>query len=201
MKYIDLSRTVTPELSVWPGDPFRLERIEKNGFVVDNILTSSMHVGTHVDAPVHMIAGGKSLAQYGPEKFIGKGVLIDARGRKVIDTDLLNYINIERDDIVFILTDSDQKFGTAEYFESYPTFTTGFANELVKLGVKMVGMDSPSPDVEPFDVHKILLGADILIIEMMTNLDKLLGVSSFDVIALPPKFDTAGSFIRVIVRI
>jgi len=59
-------------------------------------------------------------------------------------------------------------------------------------------MDSPSPDNYPFSVHKILLSNDVLIIEMLTNLDKLIGVSEFNVIALPPKFDTAGSFTRVV---
>jgi len=33
---------------------------------------------------------------------------------------------------------------------------------------------------------------------MLTNLDQLLGVPEFNVIALPPKFDTAGAFVRVI---
>ena len=37
-----------------------------------------------------------------------------------------------------------------------------------------------------------------LIIEMLTNLDQLRGIKEFEVIALPPKFDTAGSFVRVI---
>jgi kynurenine formamidase len=45
-------------------------------------------------------------------------------------------------------------------------------------------------------VHKILLAGDVLIIEMMTNLEQLLNYSEFEVIALPPKFDTVGAFVR-----
>lgn len=198
MKYIDLSRKITTDLSVWPTDPFELKKVIKYGFVVDNILNSSMHVGTHVDASQHMIEGGKTVSDYPIEKFMGRGKLIDARGKLEIDVDLLEGVDIQKDDIVFVLTGCDDKFGTSEYFENYPVFATSFANKLVELGVKIVGMDSPSPDCAPFPVHKILLGNDVLIIEMMTNLDKLLDVKSFNVIALPPNFETAGSFIRVI---
>ncbi len=199
MKYIDLTRTLTPDFPSWPNDPpFKLEQIVKNGFVVDNLLQTGMHIGTHIDVAQHMIEGGKSLSEYPPEKFIGHGILLDARNRKSIDVDLLEDTDIQKGDIVLIMTDSEQKFGTSAYFEDYPVFTKAFANKLVQLDIKIVGMDSPSPDHHPFLVHKILLANDILIIEMMTNLEKLLGVPEFEVIALPPKFDAAGSFVRAI---
>lgn len=199
IKCIDLSRTITPDLPCWPNDPpFKLETIVKYGFVVDNILQTAMHIGTHIDVAQHMIEGGKSLSEYPPEKFMGRGKLIDARGKETIDVDLLEDIDIQPDDIVLILTGCDKKFGTPEYFEKYPVFTAILAKKLVQLGVKIVGIDSPSPDEHPFPVHKILLRSDVLIIEMLTNLDQLLDVPHFNVIALPPKFDTAGSFVRVV---
>ncbi len=198
MKVIDLTRTITPDLPVWPTDLFKLKQIVKYGFFVDNILETSMHIGTHIDVAQHMIEGGKSLSHYPPEKFMGKGKLIDARNKETIDVDLLEDSDIQPNDIVFILTGSDEKFGTPEYFETYPVFTETFAEKLVEKRVNIVGVDSPSPDNYPFPVHKILLGSDVLIIEMLTNLDQLLGIPQFDVIALPPKFDTAGSFVRVV---
>lgn len=198
MKYIDLSHTITPDLPTWPGDVFSLKQIVKYGFVADNILHSSMHIGTHIDVSIHMIEGGKSLSEYPPEKFIGRGVLIDARDRDIVDVDLLDDVDIKSDDIVFILTGHDKLFGKPAYFENYPVLTENFAHELVKKEVKIVGVDSPSPDKQPFPVHKILLANDVLIIEMLTNLDQLRGMKDFSVIALPPKFDTAGSFVRVV---
>lgn len=199
MKYIDLTRTITPDLPCWPNDPpFSLKTIVKYGFVVDNILKTSMHIGTHIDAAQHMIIGGKSLSEYPLEKFIGRGKLINASHRKTIDIDLLDDLDIRQGDIVLILTGCDNTFGTPDYFEKYPIFTERFAEKLVEKGVKIVGIDSPTPDNHPFPVHKIFLGNDVLIIEMLTNLDQLINISKFNVIALPPKFDTAGSFIRVI---
>jgi len=202
MKYIDLTRTITPDLPGWPNDPpLKLEQFVKYGFIVDNMLHTAMHVGTHIDVAQHMIVGGKSVAQYPPEKFIGRGVLLDARNQEVIDIDMLENVDIRSGDIVLILTGCEKIYGTPAYFEKYPVFTEPFAHKLVELGVKIVGMDSPSPDCCPFPVHKILLANDLLIIEMMTNLDQLLNITKFEVIALPPKFDTAGAFVRAIARV
>jgi len=199
MKYVDLTRTITPDLPGWPNDPpFKLEQIVKYGFVVDNILHSGMHVGTHIDVAKHMVEGGKSLCEYPPEKFMGRGVLVDARDKKIIDVDCLDNITFCSGDIVLVLTGRDGLFGKPEYFEEYPVITEAFAHILVQSNVKIIGLDSPSPDKYPFPVHKILLSNDVLIIEMLTNVDALLNIQTFNVIALPPKFDTAGSFVRVI---
>ena len=62
-------------------------------------------------------------------------------------------------------------------------------------------MDTPSPDKYPYKIHKILLKEEILIIENLTNLEELLGVNNFDVIALPAKFYSDGAPIRVIAQI
>lgn len=199
MKYIDLSHTITSDLPVWPNDPpLKLEKIVKYGFVVDNILHTGMHVGTHIDVAQHMIEGGKSVCEYPPEKFVGRGVLLDARGKQTIDVNLLNGVDLRAGDIVLVLTEHDKLFGQPEYFNAYPVFTEQFARTLVEKKISIVGTDSPSPDNHPFPVHKILLGDDVLIIEMLTHLDQLLGIQEFNVIALPPKFDTAGSFVRVV---
>lgn len=202
MNYIDLTRTISPDLPRWPGDPsIKIERFTKYGFIVDEKLTTTMHIGTHIDAPIHMIEAGKSLAQYPPEKFIGRGVLLNASNKKEIDIDLLKDVSIHPGDIVLILTGSESSYGTPTYFNEYPIFTEAFTQKLIESKINIIGIDSPSPDHMPFPMHKILLANDILIIEVMTNLEKLLNIKNFEVIALPPKFDTAGSFLRVIARI
>jgi arylformamidase len=57
-----------------------------------------------------------------------------------------------------------------------------------------------SPDHEPFNVHKILLSAGVLIIENLTNLDELSG-KEFTVYALPVKLQIDGAPARVIAQI
>ena len=71
---------------------------------------------------------------------------------------------------------------------------------MVELGVHAVGMDTLGPDEPPFPTHKILLGNGILIIENLTNLDKLIG-KQFDVIALPVKLATDAASVRVIAKV
>ncbi len=185
-------------MPVYPGDSLpELVKIDVEG-IRDHRLTTGMHVGTHMDAPLHMMQGGKKISEIDPEKFFARGALIDARGKEQIDADLIQ--GVEAGDIVLVLTGFGNKFHDQEYYEKYPVLTEAFAQKLVELKVKMVGLDFPSPDREPFAVHKILLSQEILIIENLMNLESLLA-KQFEVIALPAKFDTDAAPARVIAKI
>ncbi len=203
MKYIDLTHTFKQSMPVYPGDPEpelkQIAFLEKDGYN-DFQIKTGMHVGTHMDAPLHMLKTGKRLSEYPPEHFFGKGHLIDARGIS-IDASLLEGKEISKGDIVFITTGLSGKFGTPEYYEGYPEINESFALKLIKLGVSIVGMDTPSPDRPPFAIHKLLLGNDMLIIENLTNLESLLEHEQFNVMALPAKFDCEAAPIRVVAQI
>jgi kynurenine formamidase len=204
MKYIDLTHTFKHGMPVYPGDdnPELIETADdyEGGKIVHFQLKTSMHVGTHMDAPLHMLQNGKRLSEYPVSHFFGTGHLIDARG-KSIDVDLLKNKQISRGDIVLIMTGFSSKFGTSEYYESYPEISEVFASKMVELGVSIVGMDTPSPDRSPFAIHKILLASDVLIIENLTNLESILGHAQFTVVALPAKFDAEGAPVRVVAQI
>ena len=64
----------------------------------------------------------------------------------------------------------------------------------------MVCMDSPSPDRHPFEIHKLLLENSILIAENLTNIEKLLHVRKFEVIALPLNILADSSPARIVAR-
>jgi kynurenine formamidase len=199
--YIDLTHTFTSQMPVYPGDPDAdLKQISKDG-IVDHILTTGMHVGTHMDAPLHMIEGGKHLSDFNLDSFIGNGILMDARGKEKIDSSLLGGLEINEGDIAVIMTGWDKQFLQPEYYIKYPELTEDFANKLVEFGVKMVGIDTPSPDYPPFNVHKILLSQNILIIENLTNLEALLPHQNFEIIALPAKFKTEAAPVRVVAKV
>ena len=76
MNVIDLSHTVSPDITVYPGtEPPRFEvprTIEQDGFT-EKIITMYSHAGTHVDAPGHIIAGGMTLDEMPVERFIEIG--------------------------------------------------------------------------------------------------------------------------------
>ena len=85
-------------------------------------------------------------------------------------------------------------------YRDFPEVAPEFARELVSLGVSIIGLDTPSPDRSPFEVHKILLAAQVPIIENLTNLEALVAVDEFDVVALPAKLQCEAAPVRVVAR-
>lgn len=204
MKLIDLSHTITNGMPVFPGDepPSFTQRanFEEDGYTGYRI-EMSLHTGTHMDMPFHMVPGGKKGPEINIEKFAGRGVLIDARGKKEIGDDLLTGKSIQNGDIVLVMTGFSKKFGTQEYYENYPLVTSAFAEKMVSAGVSIVGIDTPSPDQAPYKIHRILLGKEILLIENLTNLEALVGLENFEIFAFPPRFDADGSPVRVVAKV
>jgi kynurenine formamidase len=191
-------------MPVFPGDELpsltQIATVQEQGFS-DHCLSTGMHVGTHIDAPAHMLENGKLISDYPAEKFFGRGVLIDARGKTFADVDLLSSVNIQKGDVVVVMFGWSEKFSQADYFINYPEITESFANKLVELGASIVGMDTPSPDSMPYKAHKILLAKDILIIENLRNLEALLNYKSFEITALPLNIEANASLCRIVAKI
>lgn len=203
MALIDLTHKFIDGMPVYPGDPtpeFALVNTMSEHGCIGWEIKTGMHVGTHIDAPLHMIEGGKKITDFPVGKFFGRGVLIDAFGKK-IDSALLKEGAIGKGDIVLIYTGHDKKFRDADYYTSFPPISEEFARELVKRGVSIIGLDSPTPDAPPFAVHKIFLEAEVLIIENLTGLEQLVGVKDFEVIALPAPFAIEAAPAKVVAKI
>lgn len=201
-KFIDLSLPLSNNTPVFPGDP----EVNIRPFKIDNDGTSiheyyfSGHTGTHIDAPSHFFPTGKNHSDLPLEKYVGRGILVDARGRKVIDKDILNNINLQIDAIVLFWTNHIKNLNLPNYYENYPVISERLAEELVNSQVKIVGIDFPSPDKSPYPVHKILLQNEVLIIENLCSLGKLAG-KKFQVYAFPLKVATDGIPVRVVAEV
>ncbi len=202
MKIIDLTVTVDENTPVYPGDPKivfeSITDFEKYG-MNDHKVSFGIHNGTHIDAPWHMVADGKKLDEILVEQFVGRGKLVEVKDKK-FNLGAVKQAGIEASDIVLFNTGMSEVFHQPEYFNDRPQMSEEIANFLVERKVKMVGVDMCSPDKEPFPVHRILLGAEILIIENLTNLDELTG-KEFTVYALPLKLQLDGAPARVIAEI
>lgn len=202
-KYIDLSLIFSQDLPIFPGGPsIKIDQVlsvEKQGVSVHTYFFDG-HTGTHIDAPAHFVKDGKTLAELPPEKFTGQGIVIDARDKEIIGKDILNNINLAKEMIVFFRTDHANKLTQPNYFEKHPTISTTLAEQLVKLKVKIVGIDSPSVDKESYPVHKLLLANGILILENLCNLELLTG-KTFTVYSFPLKVHTDGIPVRVIAEL
>src|SRR3989338_1203973 len=175
-KFIDLSQELSNETPVFPGDQ-KIEikqefTVKKDGFSLHSYSFSG-HCSSHIDAPAHFIEDGKNLSQLPLDNFCGEGIVIPVENKDVIDIDILNNVSIKNSQIVLFYTGWAEKINSPKYFLNHPILNEKLAGRLSDLKVKMVGIDAPSPDKEPYPVHKILLSHGILILENLTNLDKL----------------------------
>lgn len=198
---IDLSVILDQNTPVYPGDI--TATITKTGEVaVDGFchheLHLSTHIGTHIDAPSHMIDGGKNLNEFPIEKFSGRGVYIQIDG--IFNLEEIKKVPVEEGDIVLFHTGMTEKLFEPAYFEDSLTIPEDVAHYLVEKKIKAVGMDMNGPDKPPFNVHKILLGGEVLIIENLTNVGALAG-KKFRVFAFPLKLSLDGSPARVVAEV
>jgi len=87
MRYIDLTYTINGDTSVSPFDNSiqfkKVKQIDIDQYN-DTEITTTMHIGTHIDAPSHMLDNSKTISDYPITKFIGKGVLLDFSNQKEI---------------------------------------------------------------------------------------------------------------------
>lgn len=197
---IDLSVRLNNETPVYPGDPTvqikQSATVAEDGYLGHGLCIGT-HNGTHIDAPAHMIAGGKTLDKFTADNFVGRGRYILVKDN-MFSLEAVQQADIQPGDIVLFNTEMSYKFYDPAYFTDYPVMTEEIAHYLVEKQVKMVGLDTCSADTEEhFPIHKILLGANIPIIETLTNLEQVHD-SEFRVIALPIKLDLDGAPARVI---
>ena len=157
----DLTHPVADGMMVYPGDPAvhlapALE-LERDGAAVTALELGS-HTGTHVDAPAHTVAGAGEGSTVGVEQL---GELPDAVPP-----------------IVVVDTGWWRRFGSERALR-HPALAADAARELVARGMRVLAVDTLSPDptdaagTSSFPVHGIVLGADGLIVENVTNLEGL----------------------------
>lgn len=178
MKFIDLSQPVydgSPNCPVHP--PVRSEILRDHpthGWRVE-VLTLSNHTGSHVDAPLHKIAGGASLDEIPLESFAGPAYIADLRGIK--PSEAITPARLKerlpeslRDRIVLLATGwGDRRAKSDEWLYQSPYLDPNAARWLVECGVRGVGIDHYSiggiKDPNNPQTHTALLGASVWIVE------------------------------------
>lgn len=209
MTIIDLTHTITENMPVYPGtEAPKLTvpcTVAQNGFR-ETLLQMFSHTGTHMDAPAHLFENGRSLDCFDGAQFVGSAVVIDCSELEEGGRIDMSFINRSRElaekaDFLLFRTDWDSKWGTADYFGSFPCITGEVASFIAASGKKGVGLDVISIDPIGRDLsnHKIILGQNtIVIIENLCNL-KSVGSGLFTFIAAPLKFENAdGAPIRAL---
>jgi arylformamidase len=164
----DLTRgPIGPGTPVYPGDPrFEAEAYatpERDGYYARRVCMPE-HIGTHIDAPAHFAQGGDTVDRLGLGRLVAPGLALQLPG-------------------------GDDPAGPGDLGEALGgcglgagalrgrwlllrtggrRLTREAAEMLLDAGVLGLGVDTESPDEEPYPVHRVLLGAGVPILE---NLD------------------------------
>jgi kynurenine formamidase len=204
MGWIDLTMTLKHAMPVYPNDP-PMELIATADIATDgfrnSILKTSMHVGTHIDGPLHMLNSGETIDTVDLDCFCGKTVVIDAKGQQLIELDAtIKSMDIENN-IVLIYTGYSANMERNDYYQAHPVLSMELAQYFVEKRVKILGIDFPSPDKAPYHVHLCLLSNGTFIIENLINIDLLLDKKQIELFAFPLKTATDSAPARVAARV
>ena len=172
-KYYDLTAKISDKTVVYPGDPtFKSEDVcslEKGSQFHLCQMHLGNHTGTHIDFPAHVIKGGKTSSHFAIENLIGSGLIIEVPDTaKSITKSFITDQPIMSNDFVFFKTSNSKLSKQSQFSDKYVYIEPEAAEELLKKGVKIVGIDYISVDqydAEDLPVHKSLLSKDVLIVE------------------------------------
>ena len=175
MNIIDLTHEIHTGMMAYPGDPeISLEEActhEADYCHVDYLMCGS-HAGTHIDAPYHFLPEGKRNTDYPVSRFIGEGVVLNLQHKKAAEAITRSDLEplqgkIRQGDFLVLQTGWCEKYGDGEYL-NHPYLSKEAAEKLVAWGVSIVAVDFLNVDPtlwEQWDVHPMLLGNEVLIVE------------------------------------
>ena len=211
MKILDLTLTISDKIPTFPGSPkpnfIPWERIKDNGYNLELLFLSS-HTGTHLDAPYHFLEKGAKIHEISLKKLVSEAVLIKS-GKKsnesITKTEIQKFEKrhgkIPSGSAVIFWTGWQKMIKNNSYFIRNPGLSTAAAKYLISKKINLVGTDSPSIDLgkdKRFPVHHIFSKNNVLIVENLTNLEKIRS-SKFHFVVLPLKLKGAtGSPVRAI---
>jgi arylformamidase len=211
MPIYDVSVALSADTPTYPGDP----SIEISQFLSlangdpanVSFIHFGAHSGTHVDAPAHFLAGGARVNSLPLETLIGRVQVVEVP--PAIDTINAEFIssNCQTGETRFLFKTRNSTFwhhGAAAFRSDYTSLDAGAARELVRLGVKLVGIDYLSIEkfgAETFETHHTLLSDGIVIVEGL-DLGQI-SAGAYELICLPLRISGGsgdGAPARVVLR-
>lgn len=161
MKIYDISQELF-SCVVWLGDPTPEKQILNsmdNGDLY-NLTSFSMcaHNGTHIDAPSHFINGAKNVDQIDLSKFVGEAYVADFEGT-VTANDAQRIIEKAKS----ISSECSKRI----LLKGKTTVSLEAAKVFADAGIFLLGNESQTvgPEDAPMAVHKVLLAAEVVLLE------------------------------------
>ena len=203
-KWIDISQPLQNGIAEWPGDtPFSYEvEFSKadTGSVNIGKMTTSMHMGTHIDAPFHFDDNGLKVLDLPIDLYIGRARVIDVSGHESIGSAELE--NIEFGGAERILLKTGSRPDPTVFPEVFTYLRADIGPFLKERGVRLIGVDTPSVDPETsklLDAHHSLNNNGVMILENIVL--EAVEPGDYELIALPlPLTDADGSPVRAVIR-
>jgi arylformamidase len=195
MKILDISLTLSLDLPVWPGDPkVSLERyraLVRGDRSNDTRLTCSVHTGTHVDAPLHVMDNGPGVADLCLDKLMGPATVGDLTDAEVVGRKELEALKLAPGTKRLLLKTRNSEFWsnpTHEFSPDFVALSPGGAEWVVKKGLFLIGIDYLS--IQRFSeaggaTHQRLLKAGVIVLEGLSLKNVIPG--SYQLICLPLK--------------
>ncbi len=188
--YIDISPLIHSKSAVFPGDtPFSLTMnmsIASGDHIDLSEIKSTVHIGAHADAPSHYHGQGMSIEQRNLSLYLGETQVIEVKLpslKRIYPEDLNCEILAPR-----ILFKTNSAPNPDSWNEDFNSLSPELVFYLHKLGVKLIGIDTPSVDPatdKEMLSHQALFKTDMAVLEGL-----ILGhVASgfYNLIALPLK--------------
>jgi len=154
-------------------------------------MTFQTSVGTYLDSPYHRYPDGRDISEIGIDEVILPGVAIDIRGKRAFEP--IGVQAIPKDLLLagraVLFNFGWDKYWGSDQYQSYPFISKELIESLVEDGTKLVGVDTVNID-DSRDLtrpaHSLFLRNEILIVENLTNVEKLHG-RDFRFFAVPLK--------------
>ena len=162
MKIIDISRTIHPDMEMYPGDAgpqiTKVSGLDEGDSYNISRITLGTHTGTHVDPPLHLIRDGVGIDRLSMNTLVGNARVLDLSSinRPIEASDIGP---LDTGEIILLKGGRGVSCGTC--------LTAACARYLVDIGIKTIGTNAISigaPD-EEYEVHHTLLDAGIVVIE------------------------------------
>ena len=161
MEIYDISQEVF-NCAVYPGDPqpIREVKLKISEGAICNLTAFEMcaHNGTHVDAPYHFLDGEETIDRVPLDKFIGYAYVAEHNGDITAEV-------AER--ILKDAKNADELASERILVKGNAVMTKEGAEVFAKAGIKLFGNESQTvgPLDAPMEVHLVMLGAKIVLLE------------------------------------
>jgi len=206
MPIYDISLTISNDLPVWPGDtPVSLVRnsdMQQGGLVTLSQLTSTVHAGSHLDAPRHFVRDGHGVDQIELDTLIGPCFVVDLHGRDSIDARSLEQANIPANVTRLLCRTRNSDYwarGDNTFHTDFVAIEPSGAEWFVQHGIQLVGVDYLSVGAYEGGIptHEILLSNGVVPVEGL-DLSRI-EPGEYHLICLPLKLkDCDGAPVRAV---